>query len=71
MAQSLIRFHSTNKINNYDRGGNKREKKRKKKRQKIQNILHNNQNVILLNIFPESLLSGSFPLLRVTVTSPP
>ena len=34
MAQSLIRFHSTNKINNYDRGGNKREKKRKKKKTK-------------------------------------
>ena len=30
-AQSLIRFHSTNKINNYVRGGNKREKKRKEK----------------------------------------
>ena len=47
------------------------KRKGKKKRQKIQNILHNNQNLIILNIFPESLLSGSFPLLQVTVTSPP
>jgi len=35
-AQSLIRFHSANKINNYSRGGEKKEK-----RKKIQKILPN------------------------------
>ena len=30
MLKNLIRFHSANKIDNYNRGGKKRKKKRKK-----------------------------------------
>ena len=52
-----MRFHSANKINNYNRG-------KKRKRKKILKKLHNKS---IVNIFLESLLSGSFPSLEVTV----
>ena len=53
--KSLIGFLSANKINNYNRGG------------KIQKNLQNTQNIRIINVFLESLLSESFPLLGVTV----
>jgi len=61
-AQSLIRFHSANKINNYSRGGGKRKKEKKSKR-----FYQTSQNIRIINVFLESLLSDSFPLLGVTV----
>ena len=38
--KNLIRFHSANKIGNYDRGGRKK-KRRKKERERIQKNLQN------------------------------
>jgi len=61
-AQSLIRFHSANKINNYSRGGEKRKKEKKSKR-----FYQTSQNIRIINVFLESLLSESFPSLGVTV----
>ena len=54
----LIRYHSVNKIDKYNRGG-KKKKKRKKKRSK--RIYRTTQNIRRINIFLESLLSESFP----------
>jgi len=58
--KSLIIFHSANKINNYNRG--KKKGKKKKKRN-----YRTSQNIRRINVFLESLLSGFFPLLGVTV----
>ena len=58
--KSLIRFHSANKINNYNRGG----KKERKKSKRIYRSKHKN------NVFLVSLLSVSFPLLGITVHFP-
>ena len=55
--KSLIRFHSANKINNYNRGGKKKSKR----------IYRTSQNIRIINVFLESLLSEAFPSLRVTV----
>ena len=63
-VQSLIGYVSANKINNYNRGGRKGEKKKKKK---IQRIYRTSQNIRIINVFLESLLSKSFPFLGVTV----
>ena len=50
-------------------GGKKEKKKKKcKKSQRIYRII---QNIRIINIFLESLLSESFPSLGVTVHSPP
>ena len=65
--KSLIRFHSASKIDNYNSGGEKRKKKKKKKCKKSQRIYRIIQNIIIINIFLESLLSESFPSLGVTV----
>jgi len=62
--KGLIRFHSANKIDNYNRGRKKEEKKRKKKSKRIYRI---NQNRRIINVFLESLLSESFPSQGVTV----
>ena len=59
--KSLIRFHSANKIDNYNRG---REEKKKKKSKRM---YRTSQNIRITNVFLESLLSESFPLLGVTV----
>ena len=59
--QSLIGFLSANEIDNYNRG----EKKEKKIKSKI--IYRTNQKIRIINVFLESLLSQSFPLLGVTV----
>ena len=58
-------MHSANKINNYNRGGKRREKKSIK-------IYRTSQTIRIINVFLESLLSESFPSLGVTVhlTSP-
>ena len=61
--KSLIRFHSGNKINNSNRGGEREKKKEKKSKR----IYRSSQNIRITNVFLESLLSESFPLLGVTV----
>ena len=58
--KSLVRFHSVNKIDNYNRGGGKGKKK-------IQRIYRTSQNIGIIDVFLESLLSESFPSLGVTV----
>ena len=63
-AQKL-RVHSANKINNYNRGGGKENKKGKKSK----STEHLCQNIRIINVFLESLLSESFPLLGITVHS--
>jgi len=61
-SQSLIRFHSANKIKNYNRDvGGWVGKGRKIVHRRSQNIR------IIINVFLESLLSESFPSLGVTV----
>ena len=62
-ARTLIRFHSANKINNYNREGGKRGEKEKKVSKKIYTT---GQNIRGLNVFLESLLSESLPSLGVT-----
>ena len=57
----LIRFHSANKIHNYNRGGKRKEKKKSK------GIYRTSQNTRKINVFLESLPSESFPSLGVTV----
>ena len=57
--KNLVRFHITNKIDNYNRG---REKRKKSKRR-----YRTSQNTRIINIFLESLLSASFPALAVIV----
>ena len=59
--KSLIRFHSANKIDNYNRGVEGRKKKKSKGNYRI------SQNIRIINVFLESLLSGSFPSLGVTL----
>ena len=61
--KSLIRFHSANKIDNYNREG-KEGRKRKKKSKRI---YRTGQNIKIINVFHASLLSESFPMLGVTV----
>ena len=61
--KSLIGFHSANKTDNYNRGGSKKETKRKKSKR----FYRTSQNIRIINVFLESLLSGSLPLLGVTV----
>ena len=61
--KSLIRFHSANKIDNYNREGRKRGKKEKKSKR----IYRTSQNIIIIIVFFESLLSEFFSSLGVTV----
>ena len=58
--KSLIGFHSADKINSYNRGGWRGKKKSKR-------IYRTSQNIRIINVFLESLLSEWFPLLGVTV----
>ena len=60
MLKILIRFHRANKIDNYNRGG--KEKKKKSKR-----LYRTSQNIRIINVFLESLLSESLSSLGVTV----
>ena len=57
--KSLIRFYSADKINNYNMGGGNKKKSK--------GIYRTSQNIRIINVFLESLLSESLPLLRVTV----
>ena len=59
--KSLIRSHSANKTDNYNKGG-KKEKGEKSKRN-----YRTSQNIRIINVFLESLLLASFPSLGVTV----
>ena len=59
-AQSLLRFHSANKIDKYNIDGGKGKKRKER-------IYRTSQNIRIINVFPESLLSESFPLLGVLV----
>ena len=61
--KGLIRSHSANKIDNYSREGRKEEKKRKNSKR----IHRTSQNIRLIKVFPESLLSKPSPSLGVTV----
>ena len=61
--KSLIGFHSADKISNYN-GGWWGEGK------KSERIYRTSQNISIVNVFLESLLSESFPLLGVTVHLP-
>ena len=56
--RSLIRFHSVNEINNYNKEG---------KVKKFKRFYRTSQNIRIINVFLESLLSESFPSLGVTV----
>ena len=59
--KSLIIFYGANKTDNYIREGEKRKKKKSKR------ILQSSQNIRIISVFLESLLSESFPSLGVTV----
>ena len=61
--KSLIRFHGANKINNYSRGGEKGGRGEKKSKR----IYRAGQNIRIINVSLESLLSESFPSLGDTV----
>ena len=61
----LVRFHSANKINIYNRGG--KNKIGKKKEKKSKRIYRASQNIRIRNIFLKPLLLEFFPLLGVTI----
>ena len=61
--KSLIRFYSANNIDNYNREVKKKEKQKKKSKR----IYRTSQNIRIINVFLESLLSEFFPSLGVTV----
>ena len=61
--KSLIGFHIANKIDNYNRGGIIEGKKKKK----CKRIYRTSQNIRIIKVFLESLLSESFPSLGVIV----
>ena len=61
--KSLIGFLSANKIDNYNRGGVGKGKKEKKS----ERIYRQSQKIRIINVFLESLLSESFPMLGITV----
>ena len=64
--KTLIRFHSANKIGNYNRGWGRVGRKEKQKT-KLKRIYRASQNMRIIHVFLESLLSESFPSLEVTV----
>ena len=63
--ESLIRFYSANKIDNYNRGGKKEKKNPKESTswatREAQRIYRTRRNIRIINVFLESLLSQSFP----------
>ena len=61
--KSLISFHSAHEINKYNRG----EIKEKKKGKISKRICRKSQNIRIINVFLESLLSEPFRSLGVTV----
>jgi len=64
MFRTLSRLYHANKINNYNREGEKEVKKKLKKKSKR---IYTSQNIKVINVFLESLLSESFPSLEVTI----
>ena len=60
--KSLIGFLSANKINMYNRG----ETKGKEKEKESKGIYRTSQNIRIINLSLDSLLSESFPSLGVT-----
>ena len=58
-VKRLAKFHSANKIDNYNGGGGGKKK--------YTRIYSTRQNIRIANAFLESLLSESFPSLGVTV----
>ena len=65
--KSSIRFDNANKIDNYNEGLRWGGKEKKKKKKKSKRNYKTSQNTRIINVFLESLLSESFPSLRVTV----
>ena len=63
--KSLTGFLTVNKIDNYNRKGSGEAKKKKKKKSK--RIYRASENIQIINVFLESLLSESFPSMGVTV----
>ena len=59
MLRTLSRLYRANKINNYNGGGGREEKSKR--------IYNTSQNIRIINVFLESLLSVSFPSLGATV----
>ena len=57
--KSLIRFYSANKIDNYNRGGGGGKKSKR--------IYRTSQSIRIINVFLDSLLLESLPLLNLTV----
>ena len=64
--KSLIGFHIANKIDSCNGQGHGGGRKKKKK---FKRIYRTSQNIRIINVFLESLLSESFPLLGITVHS--
>ena len=62
--KSLIRFHSANETGNSNRG---RWKKRKKEKKEKYTRNYRSQNIRIINVFLESVLSESLPALGITV----
>ena len=58
--KSLIRFHSANKINNYNRAGGKGEKKKKVKK-KSKRAYTTGQNLRIINVFLSHCSQSAFP----------
>ena len=65
--KSSIRFDNANKIDNYNEGLRWGGKEKKKKKKKSKRNYKTSQNTRIINVFLESLLSGSFPALAVIV----
>jgi len=59
--KTLIGFLSANKIDNYNGGGGGGGRRKIQKNHKI------SQKIRIINVFLESLLSESFPVLGITV----
>ena len=71
IVKSLIRFHSANKTDNYNRvgknGKQKWKKRKEKEKKKFKRNYRTSQNIRIINVFLESLLSESLPSLGVRV----
>jgi len=64
--KSLIRFHSANKIDSYNRGG-----KKEKKKEKNPKNLQKSQNIRIINVFLSHCCQSPFPRWESQFTSPP
>ena len=64
--KNLTGFHSVNRFDNYNRARGEGEGRGKKKK-KSNRIYRTSQDISIIDVFLESLLSESFPSLGVTV----